>query len=309
MIPPYDDLMLPVLRLCAKQDWIMRDLSLRVADDLGLDAMARAQQLPSGQTVIGSRVQWAATYLVQAGLLARPRRGVVRITRRGQDVLAGPPPRIDSAYLLRFGEFKAFQARTKQEQGKAGASTPPLPQQPSTTPEEQIEAAASVVAQTLRDALLARVLEASPVFFERMILDLLLAMGYGGSRAEAGEHVGGTGDGGIDGVIREDRLGLDRTYLQAKRYQPGRAVDADTVRAFIGALLTKGAQKGVLITTSRFSEPACSAAGQAGGLRVVLIDGEELTRLLVQHGVGVRIARTVEVKRIDADYFEGTEAE
>ena len=163
--------------------------------------------------------------------------------------------------------------------------------------------------EALRDALLTRVLEASPAFFERAIIDLLLAMGYGGSRADAGEQLGGTGDGGVDGVIREDQLGLDRVYLQAKRYQPGNTIGSETVQAFIGALVGRGAQKGVLITTSAFSKAALNAANQSGHLRLVLIDGNELTNLMVRFNVGVRVARTVEVKRIDLDYFGDAEPE
>ena len=134
-------------------------------------------------------------------------------------------------------------------------------------------------------------------------------MGYGGSRADAGEHLGGTGDGGVDGVIRKDQLGLDRVYLQAQRYQPGNTIGSEAVQAFIGALIGKGAQKGVLITTSSFSKQAVAAANQSGTLRLVLIDGAELTRLMVRFNVGVRVARTVEIKRIDLDYFDETETE
>jgi len=154
-----------------------------------------------------------------------------------------------------------------------------------------------------------RILEGTPEFFERLIIDLLLKMGYGGSRVDAGEQLGRTGDGGVDGVIREDQLGLDRVYLQAKRYQPGNTVGSETVQAFVGALVGRGAQKGVLITTSTFSKAALNAANQSGQLRLVLVDGDELTRLMVRFGVGVRKAQTIELKRIDLDYFEDTEPE
>jgi restriction system protein len=177
--------------------------------------------------------------------------------------------------------------------------------EPSSTPEEQITSASRALNETLRDALLARVLEGTPTFFEKLIVDLLMAMGYGGSRTDAGEQLGGTGDGGVDGVIREDQLGFDRIYLQAKRYQPGNTA----VQAFIGAFVGKGAQKGVLITTSSFSKAAINAANQSGHLRLVLIDGDELTTLLVRFNVGVRVARTVEIKRVDLDYFEDAEPE
>jgi restriction system protein len=156
---------------------------------------------------------------------------------------------------------------------------------------------------------LARILEGSSAFFEKLIVDLLVAMGYGGSRADAGERLGGTADGGVDGVIREDQLGLDRIYLQAKRYQPGNPVGAPAVQGFIGALIGRGAQKGVLITTSTFTQAALNAAAQSGSLRLVLIDGGALTKLMVRFNVGARTARTVEIKRVDLDYFEETETE
>jgi restriction system protein len=222
--------------------------------------------------------------------------------------------------LRKFPEFLEFLARTKQARP---TSTPPqngpklqvavMPTLPfipaSSTPDEQIDQAVSTLTEALRDALLARILEAPPAFFERLIIDLLLAMGYGGSRSDAADQLGGTGDGGVDGVIREDQLGLDRIYLQAKRYQPGNAVGSEAVQAFIGALVGKGAQKGVLLTTSTFSRQALAVANQSGSLRLVLIDGDQLTRLMIRVNVGIRVARTIEVKRVDVDYFEGTETD
>ena len=317
-IPTYDVLMLPMLRLCAEKVWVMRDLVARMADDLGLGEAERGQMIPSGtMTVITSRVHWAKTYLKQAGLVEQPKRAHIQITVRGREVLARNPARIDSSLLQEFGEFREFLSRTKSEGTAAAAPVSAAPAAPiapvvetTSTPEEQIASASLTLNESLRDALLARVLEATPTFFEKLIVDLLLAMGYGGSRADAGEQLGGTGDGGVDGVIREDQLGLDRVYLQAKRYSPGNTVGSEAVQAFMGALVSKGAQKGVMITTSTFSRAATSVATtQSGHLRLVLIDGDELTRLMVRFGVGIRIARTVEIKRIDLDYFEDVEPE
>jgi restriction system protein len=319
-IPTYDTLMLPVLRRCAEQIWSMRALIERIVDDFHLSEADRAQQIPSGGTsVIASRVHWAKTYLKQAGLVEQPKRGMVRITARGREFLVSNPQKVDVATLVQFEEFRAFLGRTKPDAGSTAstastASTDPISVAPavakqSDTPDEQITSASLALNESLRDALLARVLEGTPSFFEKLIVDLLLAMGYGGSRADAGDQLGGTGDGGIDGIIREDHLGLDRVYLQAKRYQPGNTVGSETVQAFIGALIGKGAQKGVLITTSKFSNAAVNAARQSGHVRLVLIDGDELTNLLVRFSVGVRVARTVEIKRIDLDYFEDTEPE
>jgi restriction system protein len=319
-IPTYDVLMLPVLRLCAEKLWVMRDLVVRVADDFTLSPPEREQMIPSGtMTVITSRVQWAKTYLKQAGLVEQPKRAHVQITERGREVLARNPEKIDTALLQGFEEFRDFLSRTKSEDAPSTptALIPAALTLPSVvpvaevtnTPEEQIASASLTLNESLRDALLARVLEGNPTFFEKLIVDLLLAMGYGGSRADAGEQLGGTGDGGIDGVIREDQLGLDRVYLQAKRYQPGNTVGSEAVQAFMGALVGKGAQKGVLITTSTFSRAAINVASQSGHLRLVLIDGDELTKLMIRFGVGVRIARTVEIKRIDLDYFGDAEPE
>ena len=315
-IPSYDVLMLPVLRLCAEKLWAMRDLVARVADDLSLSQSEREQMIPSGtMTVITNRVHWAKTYLKQAGLVEQPKRAHVQISVRGREVLTRNPAKVDTVLLQGFVEFRDFLRRTKLEDvpsapATSTAATPaPVIAVPETanTPEEQIASASLTLNESLRDALLARVLEGNPTFFEKLIVDLLLAMGYGGSRADAGEQLGGTGDGGVDGVIREDQLGLDRVYLQAKRYKPGNTVGSEAVQAFMGALVSKGAQKGVLITTSAFSKAAINVAGQSGHLRLVLIDGDELTRLMVRFGVGVRIARTVEIKRIDLDYFEDVE--
>ena len=316
-IPTYDELMLPVLRLCAEKVWIMRDLVASVADDLQLTPHDRDQTIPSGSTtIITSRVHWAKTYLKQAGLLEQPKRAHVQIRARGREVLATNPAKIDGRLLQSFDEFRTFLRRTKFDDtpglplSATGVTIATVaPAETSSTPEEQIASASSTLNEALRDALLARVLEGTPAFFEKLIVDLLLSMGYGGSRADAGEQLGGTGDGGVDGVIREDQLGLDRVYLQAKRYQRTNTIGSEAVHAFMGALLSKGAQKGVFITTSSFSKAALQVADQPGHLRLVLINGDELTRLMVRFGVGVRIARTVEIKRIDLDYFEDAEPE
>jgi restriction system protein len=313
-IPTYDALMLPVLRHCAEKIWPMREMVARIAEDLGLTPEEREQRIPSGNTsVIGSRVGWAKTYLKQAGLLSQPKRALIEITPRGREVLAGNPVKIDEAQLRQFAEFRTFIGKTKSDHGPVAGVDVPMPiatlAGPSSTPEEQITSASLALNEALRDALLARILGETPTFFEKLIVDLLMAMGYGGSRNDAGERLGGTGDGGVDGVIREDQLGLDRIYLQAKRYQPGNTVGSETVQAFIGALVGRGAQKGVLITTSSFSKAAINAANQLGHLRLVLIDGEELTNMLIRFNVGVRVARTVEIKRVDLDYFEDAESE
>ncbi len=313
-IPTYDACMLPVLRHCAEKVWLMRDLVVCISDDLALTPEERAAEIPSGgATVIASRVGWAKTFLKQAGLVEQPKRGHVQITRRGRDALAANPAKIGVPLLMQYPEFRSFMDRTRAARGNDAATHPvanvaaanvSVASAPTSTPEEQIAAASRAHEEAVRDGLLARILEATPAFFEKLIVDLLLAMGYGGSRADAGEQLGKSGDGGVDGVIREDQLGLDRVYLQAKRYQPGNSVGSEAVQAFIGALIGKGSNKGVLITTSTFTKAAATVANQSGSLRIVLIDGEELTRLLLRFNVGVRVMSTVAIKRVDPTYFE-----
>lgn len=308
-VPDYQTLMLPVLRCAAGGETGVSECLLRLKRDLAISDEEAAELLPSGrQTYLRSRTAWAISYLVHAGLLERPRRGRFQLTERGRGALAENPQRIDIAFLDQFPEFVAFRTRvgTKTEAGTAAdAVVASLPSEAAgTTPEELIDAAEREIAARLRDDLLAKVLEGSPEDFERLILDLLLAMGYGGSRREAGLRVGGTGDGGVDGVINEDPLGLDVIYVQAKRYARDRAIPGEAVRAFAGALLTRGASKGVFVTTSRFTRDAVETAGNVQTQRIVLIDGERLAGLMSEHGVGVRTERTIAIKKVDLDYFE-----
>lgn len=307
-IPTYDALMGRVLTRCAEGEIRMRDLIRRISDDLGLAQAEREALLPGGSTtVIANRCHWAKTYLKKAGLVRQPGRGLVAITEAGRSFLSQHGDQITLNALRAFPDFIAFmnQAAASDAMPAAGTSDGSA----TNVPEEQIQSAERVLTAAIRDALLERIMEASPAFFERMVIDLLLAMGYGGSRAAAAKQLGRTGDGGVDGVINEDQFGLDRIYLQAKRYSRGNSVGSETVRGFIGALIGKGAQKGLLITTSSFSEHAKEAAARTGGMRLVLIDGEELTGLLVRFNVGVRVARTVEIKRVNLDYFDQSDPE
>jgi restriction system protein len=257
-------------------------------------AEERSKLLPSGkQAVFANRVHWAKTYLVQAGLLESTRRAHFRVTPRGSEVLALRPDRVDNQLLMHFPEFREFWKRSRSRPGNGGLepifevlSTDDLA--PSATPEERIEAAYTEITNELRAAILDRIIKGTPPFFEKVVVDLLTKMGYGGSRANAGRRVGKTADGGIDGVINEDVLGLDSVYLQAKRYAPGNTVGVDKVREFAGSLVERGANKGVFVTTSQFAPAARTYAGRIPQ-RLILIDGEELTRLMVQYGVGVRL--------------------
>lgn len=305
-VPDYESLMLPVLRLAAAQEVSIRECIARLATELNLSEEDLKQLLPSRkQTRFANRVHWAKSYLVQAGLLEMTKRAHFRASQRGLGVLAEKPARINNDFLLRYQEFRDFRNRRRAEGGASpgGKSDIATANVLQSTPEEIIEAAYTEITDELRSELLARILQSSPAFFERVIIDLLIAMGYGGSRAGAGERVGRAYDGGIDGIINEDPLGLDIVYLQAKRYAPGNVVGVDKVREFAGSLVERGASKGVFVTTSHFA-PAAQAYPSRIPQRLILIDGAELTRLMVRYGVGVRVERTIEFKRLDSDYFD-----
>ena len=281
----------------------MPTASSRIADQLGLSEEEREEMLPSGtQRLLHNRIHWAKFYMSKAGLIESPRRGVFVATETGRALLASKPDRIDVELLRsypRFVEFYTANAATSSptESQAATAAT-----ESTSTPEEQIDAAHAVLTSALRAELLTRILEQTPSFFERVIVDLLVAMGYGGSHENAAMRFGKSGDGGIDGIVDEDRLGLDRIYIQAKRYAPHSSIGRPEIQGFVGSLVGLGASKGVFVTTSTFSAPA---AEYVRGLqqRVILIDGARLTELMVEFGVGVRLNRTVEFKRLDEDFF------
>jgi restriction system protein len=306
-IPDYQTLMFPVLRRVVQTEQPIRTVISELAEEFGLSEEERTVLLPSGKTpLFASRVHWAATYLVQAGLLTRPRRGVLQITVRGNEVIRENPKKIDNEFLSRFDEFNAFRDRSRTSSDtQAPASTEHgaavVAATEEQTPEEQLDAAAVELSTALRADLLDRIRTASPTFFEQLIVDLMLAMGYG--NRGRGERTGRPNDEGIDGIITEDALGLDTVYLQAKRYGPDSPIGIKDIQAFIGSLVGQGATKGVFVTASRFSTQAREFASKARQHRIILIDGDELTSLLVRYGVGVRTSRTVEIKRLDEDYF------
>lgn len=306
-IPDYQTLMLPVLEFAALGETSIKACIAALADKLGLPEDERSELLPSGrQTVFSNRVHWAKTYLSQAGVLEITRRAHFRATPRGLEILARHPKRVDNELLMQFPEFVAFRARSRSRSDR-----PERPADvyslddlaPSATPEERIDLAYMEITNELRAAILDRVIKGTPKFFEKAVVDLLTSMGYGGSRPNAGRRVGKTADGGIDGVINEDPLGLDIVYLQAKRYAPENTVGVDKVREFAGSLVERGAAKGVFVTTSQFA-PAATTYADRIPQRLILIDGDELTRLMVQYGVGVRTERTIEFRKLDLDYFE-----
>lgn len=305
-IPDYQTLMLPLLRtLCDGRTRVIKDVTTELANEFQLTAEERMVLLPSGGTpTFFNRVGWAKTYLKKAGLVSQSKRGTVEITPSGQSVLERPPVRIDVNYLEQFPAFVEFrtvgrdrltQSSDDQSQQKLEVVSPEL------TPDEVIERAYRRHWDALADEVIERVKNCSPAYFERLVVQLLIKMGYGGSRQEAGEALGRSGDGGIDGIINEDRLGLDAIYLQAKRWEG--SVGEGPIRDFKGALDAKGAQKGVFITTSTFTPAALLAARTSRSYKIVLIDGPRLAELMIEHDLGVSVAASYHLKRIDSDFF------
>jgi restriction system protein len=298
-IPDYQSIMLPFLKFAGDgEEHSLRETIEVLADEFELTDEERTQLLPSGQqTTFDNRVGWARTYLKKAGLLKSTRRGYYQISDRGKEVLEENPPEINNAYLKQFPAFVEF-TRPKQREGEGSVEEEG---KDTRTPEEEIEAAYQTVRQGLVVELLQTIKEHSPVFFERLVIDLLVKMGYGGTRKDAGEAIGRSGDGGIDGIIKEDRLGLDIVYIQAKRWDDA-TVGRPEIQKFAGALQGQRARKGIFITTSTFSEAAQEYVSRIDS-KIVLIDGETLAQLMIDYNIGVAPVASYELKRIDSDYF------
>lgn len=302
-IPDYQTLMLPVLKIAAQGETKVPIAAQVVADQFGLTDDEREELLQSGkQTVLHNRIHWAKFYMSKAGLITSPSRGVFVASQSGKDLLASNPELINVDTLKAYPEFVEFYDKSNSSKNEGEDEAAEKSVSSNATPEEQIEAASSVLNKALKAELLTRVHEQTPTFFEHMIVNLLVAMGYGGSHESAARQLGKSGDGGIDGVIDEDRLGLDRIYVQAKRYSPDQSIGRPAIQGFVGSLVGFGATKGVFVTTCSFSKQALE---YVKGLqqRVILIDGDRLAELMIEFGIGVRISRTVEVKRLDEDFF------
>ncbi len=297
-IPDYQSLMLPILKLASDgKEYRYRDAVETLAEIFQLTEEERNTLLPSGnQAVFDNRVGWAKTYLKQAGLLEIPRRGYFRITEKGRELLKENPPYINVKLLKRYPEFQKFQRRkrAKAEEKKAPATAQ------AESPDDLLADAYRELRTDLELRLLEQVKEVSPAFFERLVIDLLVKMGYGGSREDAGRAIGRSGDEGIDGIIDEDKLGLDVVYIQAKRWES--TVGRPEIQKFAGALQGQRSRKGVFLTTSGFSKEAREYASLIES-RIVLIDGERLSRLMVDYNVGVSTVGVYEIKKIDMDYF------
>jgi restriction system protein len=302
MTPGYQAFMLPVLEaLTDGAEHRIQDVIAAAADHFHLTPEDREQLLPSGRThLYQNRIHWAATYLTHAGLTTKPRRAVIQLTDEGRRVLDTHPASIDVRYLERYPQFVEFRkggtVATPSSSTPGGRTAEPVAE----TPEETLERAWKGLSQEVAADLLQRLLNTSPGFFEEIVVRLLVAMGYGGSYADAASVVGRSGDEGIDGIIKEDRLGLDAIYVQAKRWQG--VVGRPVVQAFVGSLDGARARKGVLITTSSFS-PDAKAYVRAIEKRVILIDGPTLTNYMIEYRVGVTPQQTYVVPKVDVDFF------
>jgi restriction system protein len=282
-----------------------------MADKLGLSEEERAERLPSGrQGLFHNRLHWAKTYMGKAGLLSSPARGVAQVTERGRAVLQQNPERVDGTTLAQFDEFIDWKDASSSGSGgftkePTGAMVLPQPVTEDThlTPEERIEAARKELEKGLRVELLERVRAMTPADFEELIVQLLLRMGYGSGAEEMAQALGGSGDQGIDGVIHQDPLGLDRVYIQAKRYNEGNVVGSGAIRDFNGALDLKRAPKGLFVTASSFSRDARIQA-ESATRQIVLIDGEELASLMIRHKVGTRVVATIDIQEVDGAFFD-----
>lgn len=298
-IPDYQSLMLPFLQsLADNKEHPFREVFSTLSDQFELTEQEREELLPSGnQVVMANRVGWARTYLKKSGLLDAPSRGVYIITPRGQDVLSSNPDRIDTRYLKQFDEFREFQNLSHQHESSNDVES----ESSNITPTEAIEQAHKELNAEIASELLATIKQASPQFFERLVVELMQAMGYGGWSQASGSTTQYSADGGIDGVINEDPLGLDTIYLQAKRYTDS-TIGRPDVQAFAGALDMKRAKKGVFISTSKFTRDAIQFVSMIEK-KIVLIDGPMLADLMVKHNLGVSVKDTYQVKILDTDYF------
>jgi len=302
-IPDFQSIMLPLLQLCGdSKEHSNQDAIAHLAEIFHLSEEELKELLPSGrQAIFLNRVAWARAYMKMAKLLENPQRGIFRITGRGLEVLQNPPKKIDIRFLMQFPEIaerrKAKQNKLKKKKVESTSHHEP---DCSITPEEQIEEAYENLNETLKGEILSQLKDSSPSFFEKVVVEVFVKMGYGGSRKDAGEAIGKSGDEGIDGIIKEDRLGLDIIYIQAKKWE--NAVSRPEIQKFAGALQGKRARKGIFITTSTFSR-GCEEYVSNIDSKIILIDGQRLAQLMIDFNVGVSTEAAYELKRVDSDYF------
>ncbi len=302
-IPDYESIMLPLLQMAEKANEVSTKIAYEeMAQHFMLTEQEKKVLQPSGRMLLfNNRLLWAKHYLAKAGLLEAPKRAVFRITKRGREVLAEKPVKLDREYLSKFPEFQEFIKRPQNKPQENSETRETQKELQSKTPNELMGEAYSQIREALADELLDKVKSCSPSFFEWLVVELLVKMGYGGSIQEAGKVIGKVGDGGIDGVIKEDKLGLDLIYIQAKRWENN--VGRPQVQAFAGALQGVGAKKGILVTTSDFTEETKQYVKSNTTSKIVLIDGKTLADLMIDYDIGVSKVSSYEIKRLDSDYF------
>lgn len=300
MIPDYQSIMLPLLKVVAdKKEYKLQEMIEILSSTFKLTDSDKEEMLPSGQQrIFDNRVAWARTYLKKAGLVDSPRRAFVTITERGLKVLSENPDFINVRFLKQFPEFIEFQT-TKKESNVIEFDEH---LESTETPEELLETAYQKIRKSLSLELINKVIQLPPAFFEKLVVELLVKMGYGGSIKDAGKAIGKTSDEGIDGTIKEDKLGLDIIYIQAKRWQPGNSVGRPEIQKFVGALAGQGAKKGIFITTSSFTREALEYQPR-NETKIVLIDGDQLSQMMIDYDLGVSPINKYEIKRLDHDYF------
>lgn len=303
-IPDFQSLLLPVLSAISDgSEHRMKDIIEILAQTFKLTEDERKQLLPSERAFLfDNRVHWARFYLKKAGLVDTFKRGTITITKRGSEVIGKSPKAINLNFLRQFPEFN--EGVTAKE-NKSRSSIDEMPQASNEigTPEETLENAYLKIREALCQEILSKVISLSPNYFEKLVVELLVKMGYGGSIKDAGRVIGKSGDEGIDGTIKEDKLGLDIIYIQAKRWKPGNAVGRPDLQQFVGALAGQGAKKGIFITTSTFSKEAKNYVPR-NETKIVLIDGDMLANYMIDYNIGVTLQQTFEIKKIDSDYFE-----
>jgi len=303
-IPDFQTLMLPLLKLAADgREHSQSEATEALAKQFNLSEEELGEILPSGrQAKFDNRIGWAKVHMKKAGLLEYPQRAIFKITERGKQILAKNPAKINMTLLKQFPEYLGFIGANRTDESESEKEVQQENLAEKSTPEEIIDKGYSDIRRSLASDLLERVLNISPARFERLVIELLVKMGYGGGFKDAGTHSGKSGDEGIDGTIREDKLGLDMIYIQAKRWKPGNQVGRPEIQKFVGALAGQGAKKGIFITTSSFSKEARDYSPK-NETKIVLIDGDELAQLMIDYSLGVSVISTYEIKRIDSDYF------
>lgn len=302
MIPDYQTLMLPLLKLLSDgKEHKYRDVIEKLASEFKLSEEEKRIFLASGkQAIFDNRVGWAKAYLKKACLLDSPKRATFVITERGKQTLAENLTSIDNKYLRQFPEFLEFQNFSRSDVEFENDIIDV--NENENTPEENIEQSFQKIRKSLASDLLIKILDLSPAFFEKLVVELLVKMGYGGSITDAGKALGKSGDEGIDGIIKEDKLGLDTIYIQAKRWKNGNVVGRPEIQKFVGALAGQGAKKGIFITTSSFTKDALDYTPK-NETKIVLIDGSQLAQLMIDYNLGCTTHQIYELKKLDSDYF------